>query len=193
MTVLEKVQEVRKAGKERGVDEPAVALALRTGDHVIGGLLPEGESKYKVSVRGEDGNVRDVWIENIVGVEDVQALPIRANAVVRGQWFFKRSCRSLLHSIGPFERSALWRMASALCAAGECETLDSAVLLCTQASEYFGEDLPIGEALEQAGVDLERVAVELAKLEEWWAQKKQDEEIQLLRGMARDLPVAGAF
>ena len=169
--VLTKVDEVRKAGTERGVDEPAVVLALRTGGYVIGGLLPQGENKYEVSVRREDGSVLGVWSENIVGVEDVATLPQPGPPMVNLMDWLKRPAYTVVNSPGRFERTPLSRVARALVNAKECESVDSAVLLCQQAFKYFGTDENggqrlMGGALAMAGVEVSDVRRELAKIED---------------------------
>jgi len=193
--VLTKVEQVRQAGGERGVDEPSVVLALRTGEYVIGGLLPQGENKYEVFVRLEDGSVRGVWSENIVAVDDVATLPEPGPPMVNLVDQLKRPAYTVVNSTGRFERTPLSRVAGALVASGECESVDSAVLLCQQASKYFGTDENgaqrlMGAALALAGVEVSNVRRELAKIEEKWQQQLDREERQQLTSVADGLPAA---
>lgn len=104
-----------------------------------------------------------------------------------------RPCRSVLHGVGPYQRSSLSRVAQALVLAEECTDPDAAVLLVQQVSELFGDLTPLGQALANVAVDTDAVRAKLAPIEEAWNELLAAEEFEQLRSVVRGLPTAAAL
>jgi len=192
---------VVKAAADRGVDEAHVVLTLRTGERVVGWVDKDYAAKHgsEVILHLHSGAVRGLSAEEITQVEDVASLPAApAPPMLHVPDELKRPSFTVLNAVGPFPRTALFRVAQALVNAEEAETTDSAVLLCQQAAQYFGRhesgrNRSMGEALAECGVDVGAVRRELRKVEQVWQRQLEDEERQQLSAMGPSLAVAGGF
>ena len=104
-----------------------------------------------------------------------------------------RPGRELLHSVGPWRRRPISRVALALVAAGEVQDEAEGASLLTEGIERAGYDTRAGDVLLCERVDVDRVRVELRRIEEEYAERLVSEEFEQLQGVMAALPTAAAL